>query len=258
MKKSILALITMGVAVTVMAAYEQGARYSVLSVKMNGTTIVASDHMGYYLENGEKTHNDQYIKKPVKLNGYLIADERIGWSTFIEVGTHYHTAWDAELAWDFDARKVNYAYIDSENHYDSETGTGYRHAFYKWREIQKLRLDQEGESIEILFSGRRTFAWKDVYEDYSYVPEKSWWNALYLGFGTGMAQVSDGPDGYIKTVKLKYNQRLSHSMDDAFLESGGETNETAGVAAAEEVLNDYINKQARTDDANYLLPKISD
>ena len=231
------------------------ARYSMYEIKMDGTTIDVGKQRGIYIVNGEKSYTDKYIKVPAKLRGYLVVDEELGWMTFIEVEKGDHMQWDAEVDWDFG--NENYGSYDDRN-MDWEVYDGYVRASSKGIEIARLYLDLEKISITTCFCGRWNESWKDVYIDGDYSDKKSSYRYSYYSFGTGVAEISGLPDIYIKTVKAKYNSRTSDMMWNAFYEAGGETNETAGVTAAEGVLNDFINKNAGTDDADYQLPEYID
>lgn len=135
--------------------------------------------------------------------------------------------------------------------------------------LRSIEFEIYGDEVEIYGMVIGNYVLKAAYDEgeddtsyaLSYVASGVAGADEYPSFWTNANFIIPDYDGYdvpayASSVKVKYNSKLSAQLVDAYQ---GASNETAGVEAAEDVLNAYIEKKAKVDDADFyfdwMMPK---
>lgn len=230
MRKLFITLAATGIAATAMA------RFDVFNYKSGGYRLQYRADKGVQIINGEKSQAPAFAKRTGSLWGYIIYDEEgPAGPSFLRIYHGEYTQDYASMWWSFDTPNK---YVEMSNGTTHSAATGLASLW--------VAVYQGSTYFYTPVIGK----WSEVMEDGDSLKYKL--NANGTGYGYGPTGVG-GPNAYmaVKDVRLKYNHKLSDLMWQAFVAAGGETNEAAGIAAAEGVINDMINKKAHRDDAAF-------
>jgi hypothetical protein len=223
MKKLLIALLIAGIATSAMA------RYGVYQLQLKGSFFESQPDKGKYIENGSVEDTFPALTRVIdQLKAILIDDEYLDQQFLFIEEDGVWTQLDTDLDYDI--------------WYENQINDQYNESRYKWMEKGVVSIYME------LYLGD-TYVSANMLGNYQYSEkddgEYSWKYALQAqGAGLGWQPV-DGVDATtgisVDKAMLKYNNRLSHEMSDAYYDVIGEGgSEDEGVTAAEDWLKERL------------------
>ena len=228
MKKLLIALLVSGIATSAMA------RYGIYPVKLNGKFIEGKEDSAKYIYNGEVEEMWNGPKLGYgKLRGYLVEDEELddAWIFTKEDGEWMQIPVSFDVDW--------YEKLINEKSNEDH---------YKWSEKGMVTVwlyADLGDDVEL---------WVNMIGSYKYSEsengEYKWQMALVAkgaGEGEQYDDLLDEDVGVaVKYAKIKFNNKASHKMSDAYYEEydATEGDEEAAVAAAEGWLADFLGGES--------------